>query len=97
MAARMQLERRRNDCFYSIFVCKSNQCKKKKIFTPPTSSTVTLLLVTLWEPETPKHSGSAHKQGAGRTFINDHLLPHCSRLHVYIHGPDGKWFSYKQS
>ncbi|CAI9532306.1 unnamed protein product [Staurois parvus] len=35
MAARMQPERR-NDCFYSLYGCKSNQCKKKKkIFITP--------------------------------------------------------------
>ncbi|CAI9610424.1 unnamed protein product, partial [Staurois parvus] len=28
MAARMQPERRRNYCFYSLYGCKSNQCKK---------------------------------------------------------------------
>ncbi|CAI9558503.1 unnamed protein product [Staurois parvus] len=34
--------------------------------------------------------GSAHKQGAGRPFINGHTPLHCSRSAVYIHGPDGK-------
>ncbi|CAI9615679.1 unnamed protein product, partial [Staurois parvus] len=28
MAARMQLERRRNYCFYNLYGCKNNQCKK---------------------------------------------------------------------
>ncbi|CAI9594847.1 unnamed protein product, partial [Staurois parvus] len=28
IAAGMQPERRRNDCFYSLSGCKSNQCKK---------------------------------------------------------------------
>ncbi|CAI9614224.1 unnamed protein product, partial [Staurois parvus] len=37
------------------------------------------------------HRESAHKQGAGRTFINGHLPLHCSRLPVFIHGPDRKW------
>ncbi|CAI9534188.1 unnamed protein product, partial [Staurois parvus] len=32
--------------------------------------------------------GSAHKQGAGRTFINGHQPLHCSRLTIYIQGPD---------
>ncbi|CAI9546751.1 unnamed protein product [Staurois parvus] len=35
MAVRMQPERRRNDCFYSLYGCKSNQCEKKKIFITP--------------------------------------------------------------
>ncbi|CAI9577841.1 unnamed protein product [Staurois parvus] len=41
MAARMQTERKRNDCFYILYGCKSNHCKeKKKSSSPPTSSTV---------------------------------------------------------
>ncbi|CAI9599360.1 unnamed protein product, partial [Staurois parvus] len=31
MSAGMHTERKRNDCFYILYGCKSNQCKKKKI------------------------------------------------------------------
>ncbi|CAI9614327.1 unnamed protein product, partial [Staurois parvus] len=35
--------------------------------------------------------GSAHKQGAGRPFINGHPTLHCQRPAVYIQRPVGKW------
>ncbi|CAI9614256.1 unnamed protein product, partial [Staurois parvus] len=34
--------------------------------------------------------GSTHRLKCRASFINGHLLLHCSRLAVYIHGPDGK-------
>ncbi|CAI9585998.1 unnamed protein product [Staurois parvus] len=30
MAKGMQPERKRNDCLYSLYGCKSNHCKKRK-------------------------------------------------------------------
>ncbi|CAI9567491.1 unnamed protein product, partial [Staurois parvus] len=33
--------------------------------------------------------GIAHKQGAGRPFINGHPTLHCHRPAVYIQQPDG--------
>ncbi|CAI9605301.1 unnamed protein product, partial [Staurois parvus] len=35
--------------------------------------------------------GSAHKQGAGRPFINGHLTLQCHPPAVYIQRPVGKW------
>ncbi|CAI9608066.1 unnamed protein product, partial [Staurois parvus] len=35
--------------------------------------------------------GSAHKQGAGRPFINGHPTLQCHRLAVYMQRPDGRW------
>ncbi|CAI9579672.1 unnamed protein product, partial [Staurois parvus] len=35
--------------------------------------------------------GSAHKQGAGRPFIDSHPTLQCHRPAVYIQRPDGRW------
>ncbi|CAI9591295.1 unnamed protein product, partial [Staurois parvus] len=35
--------------------------------------------------------GSAHKQGAGRPFINGHPTLHCHRPAVYMQRTVGKW------
>ncbi|CAI9571603.1 unnamed protein product, partial [Staurois parvus] len=38
-----------------------------------------------------RRSGSAHKQGAGRPFINGHPTLQCHPPAVYIQRPVGKW------
>ncbi|CAI9541689.1 unnamed protein product, partial [Staurois parvus] len=37
--------------------------------------------------------GNAHKQGAGRPFINGHPTLHCHRPAVYMQWPVGRWLN----